>query len=241
MFAVFGALNCGNRKTSADERWEYVTFAPPDIVYDQTLNRLGAEGWELVAVRRVRVAETGDMANEATFRRRWREGARPTTATEQLAIATEAAQEPLRRQRDAEIADIDRQIEEYKQKQREREAAQTTTVTQTAAPTSAPATSPSPTTTQRSTPRPATDRVVYRLVPEPELRRLPAPLVVEQDDRLARMQRTAETQGLVFLDAAHAVYHEPTCRSISVAMDLVRQSVAQNEGNRPAADCHEER
>lgn len=72
-----------------EDRWEYVTFAPPDIVYDETLNRLGREGWELVSARRVR-SSLGDMAYEITMRRKIRPGRPSTTAEEQSAIAIRA-------------------------------------------------------------------------------------------------------------------------------------------------------
>jgi len=68
------------------ERFEYITFAPPDDVYDETLNRLGGEGWELVTSRRVR-ASYGDMAYEITMRRKVRAGAVATTGQEQELIA----------------------------------------------------------------------------------------------------------------------------------------------------------
>src|SRR5215211_1338282 len=67
-------------------RWEYVTFAPPDNVYDETLNRLGSEGWELVTARRARTSY-GAMAYEVTLRRQVQVGRAGTTAEEQTKIA----------------------------------------------------------------------------------------------------------------------------------------------------------
>ena len=58
--------------------YEYITFAPPDEVFDTTLNRLGGEGWQVVSTRRVRAR--GDMAYEVILRRLKREGQRATTA-----------------------------------------------------------------------------------------------------------------------------------------------------------------
>jgi hypothetical protein len=88
------------------ERWEYVTFAPPDVVYDETLNRLGADGWELVTARRVKSdALGGEMAYEITMRRHQRPGVPPTTAAEQTAIAVKAAEPKRQAATDAAIHD----------------------------------------------------------------------------------------------------------------------------------------
>jgi len=81
----------------AEDRWEYVTFAPPDIVYDETLNRLGSEGWELVNARRVKSSTFGEMAYEITLRRRWRADRPSTTAQEQRLMALRAAIEKEKR------------------------------------------------------------------------------------------------------------------------------------------------
>jgi len=87
------------------DRWEYITFAPPDVVYEETLNRLGGEGWELVTARRVNTTLVGThMAYEVTLRRRWRAGSRPTTGEAQLAIARKAAEPKELAALDATIA-----------------------------------------------------------------------------------------------------------------------------------------
>jgi hypothetical protein len=94
-------------------QWEYVTFAPPDEVYDETLNRLGKEGWELVTARRVR-ASYGEMAYEITLRRQVMSGRSGTTAEEQMAIALEAARPKrdarLKSEAEALLADVKKTV-----------------------------------------------------------------------------------------------------------------------------------
>jgi hypothetical protein len=65
------------------QEYEYITLAPPDSVFDETMNRLGHEGWELVSSRRA--SSGGKMAYEVILRRVKRAGQKETTsALEQL-------------------------------------------------------------------------------------------------------------------------------------------------------------
>lgn len=83
--------------TQQGRQWQYITLAPPDNVFDDTLNRLGSDGWELVTARRA-TSVLGEAAYEVILRREQRAGRITTDAATENVRAVKESLEKRRRE-----------------------------------------------------------------------------------------------------------------------------------------------
>lgn len=69
--AATGAFTFATSKAVSDPRWEYMILSVPDEMFTQQLDRLGANGWEMVFARRASDGNTthSTMSYEMIFKR----------------------------------------------------------------------------------------------------------------------------------------------------------------------------
>ncbi|MFZ2490376.1 MAG: hypothetical protein WA208_02730, partial [Thermoanaerobaculia bacterium] len=62
------AMRADASRVAAAPRWEYRIETPADVIFDEEMKRLGAEGWDLVTARRA-TSSYGAPSYEIIFRR----------------------------------------------------------------------------------------------------------------------------------------------------------------------------
>jgi hypothetical protein len=66
---IFTAITTFRGTPTVSQEWEYKTTGIPDSLFDQKMNDLGRQGWELVFARRATVGDIGALY-EVIFKRR---------------------------------------------------------------------------------------------------------------------------------------------------------------------------